>query len=394
VTASAPWRDNPALLPALAQAAAALARLDQASAQHKLLPALRHRARLDAVRQQAAVDGFLIDPWHLAALTEGLRPRRLAGVRNLAEAGAVFEAGRAALALHRWLTAPDGDDEAAVQTALWALQASTATGVVLVDAAAAAWRWLEAGGARAPLRAALPRHWMATGLLRTPLPLTGARALRAEVDWTFPNWIPVFLHALAEEAEDALALLVDLERNWSAARQATAGHRRSSRTPAAVDLLAAIPLLSATSLARALGIAIKNAGAILDALQRDGVAVEVTGRAARRLFGLPGLAPLAAAVAPPRRPVPGRGRGRPRLNPVEAAPPAPPAGPTAPLAPVARATFDYGDLDAALREAEAAMRRTRRTLDQLAGGGWTPKPGGRDALEAGPSEEDVDDARD
>ena len=36
-----------------------------------------------------------------------------------------------------------------------------------------------------------------------------------------------------------------------------------NRAPAAVDLLAAIPLLSATSLARALGIAIKNAGAIL-----------------------------------------------------------------------------------------------------------------------------------
>ncbi|MGK7871742.1 hypothetical protein ACFHPP_31400, partial [Falsiroseomonas sp. E2-1-a20] len=96
-----------ALLRALARAAAALARLDQASAQHPLRPALLHRARLDAVRRQAAVDGFLIDPWHLAALTEGLRPRRMMGARNLAEAGGVFEAGRAALALHRWLTAPD-----------------------------------------------------------------------------------------------------------------------------------------------------------------------------------------------------------------------------------------------------------------------------------------------
>jgi hypothetical protein len=80
MTASAPWRDHPALLPALAQAAAALARLDQASAQHTLLPALRHRARLDAVRRQATVDGFLIDPWHLAALVEGLRTQR-GGVR-------------------------------------------------------------------------------------------------------------------------------------------------------------------------------------------------------------------------------------------------------------------------------------------------------------------------
>jgi hypothetical protein len=66
MTASAPWPKNPALLPALARAATACARLDQASAQHPLWPALLHRARLDAVRRQAAVDGFLIDPWHLA----------------------------------------------------------------------------------------------------------------------------------------------------------------------------------------------------------------------------------------------------------------------------------------------------------------------------------------
>ncbi|MGK7870892.1 hypothetical protein [Falsiroseomonas sp. E2-1-a20] len=68
---------------------------------------------------------------------------------------------------------------------------------------------------------------------------TQPAALRAEVDWNFATWIPMFLHALADEAEDALALLQSLERGWSAARRATTGHRRSSRTPAAVDLLAA-----------------------------------------------------------------------------------------------------------------------------------------------------------
>jgi hypothetical protein len=61
-----------ALLAALARAAAALARLDQATdGPHPLMPALLHRARLDAVRRQAAADGFPIDPWHLAALVEG-----------------------------------------------------------------------------------------------------------------------------------------------------------------------------------------------------------------------------------------------------------------------------------------------------------------------------------
>jgi hypothetical protein len=344
------------------------------------------------VRRQAAADGLLIDPWHLAALIDGLRPRRMAGAQSLAEAGAVFEAGRAALALHRWLTAPDPEEEGQIQTALWALQASTATGVALLDAARGAWHWLESGGARAPLRAALVRHWVATGLLRAPLPLTGARALQAEVAWDRPTWIPVFLQALAEEAEITLDLLADLERGWSAARHATAGHRRHSRTPAAVDLLAALPTLSATTLAGMLGIAVKNAGAILDALVRAGVAVEVTGRAARRLFGLRGLAPLAAAVAPPRRPEPGRGRGRPRRVPLEADPPAPPAGPIAPLHPVARAAFDYSDLEAALRDAEAVMRRTQRSLDQLADGGWKPTPGNEDATEQDPSAGAAEDA--
>ncbi|MGK7871056.1 hypothetical protein ACFHPP_27700, partial [Falsiroseomonas sp. E2-1-a20] len=87
----------------------------------------------------------------------------------------------------------------------------------------------------------------------------------------------------------------------------------------------------------------------------------------------------------------GRGRGRPRLVPLEVEA-APPSGPIAAYEPVARAAFDYSDLDAALRETEAAMRRTRHTLDQLAGGGWTPQPGDRDAPEAEPPAEDADDA--
>jgi hypothetical protein len=111
--------DTPALLAALARAAAALARLDQACAgPHPLLPALLHRARLDAVRRQAAVDGHPIDPWHLAALVEGLRPRRLAGARSIAEAGGLFEAGRTALSHHRWLTALDFGGEGEVRASL------------------------------------------------------------------------------------------------------------------------------------------------------------------------------------------------------------------------------------------------------------------------------------
>ncbi len=87
---------------------------------------------------------------------------------------------------------------------------------------------------------------------------------------------------------------------------------------AAIDLLAAAPLVSATSLAAGLGMAIKNAARLLDAFCADGIAVEVTHRCKRRLFALRTLAPLREGVAVPRRPVPGRGRGRPRTVPVEA----------------------------------------------------------------------------
>ena len=353
-----------ATVAALARAAAAIARLDQASAGHPLLPALLHRARLDAVRRMAAVDGYLIDPWHLAALVEGLRPRRFDGARNLAEAGAVFEAGRTALALHRWLTAPGFDDEGEVRAAAAALREGPSTGVALLDAAAGAWRWLDRGGARPPLRAALVRHWVRTGTTRAPLPLTGAAALRA--DAAPGGWTAAFLDALAGEAADMQQALVDLERAWFAARRAVAGRRRHSRAPAAVDLLAAAPLISATTLASALGVSIKSALEILDALVRDDVAVEVTGRAARRLFGLRGLAPLAAAVRPPRRPEPGRGRGRPRAVPVEVELTTPP--PMAPLTPVERRAFDYSDLTGAMDELDAALRQARRALDAIARG--------------------------
>jgi hypothetical protein len=235
------------------------------------------------------------------------------------------------------------------------------------------------------------RLWTETGTLRAPLPLTGAAALRTGTAWDPRAWAPAFLRALAAEAEDALDLLLDLERAWFAARcAAAAGRRRHSRTPAAVDLLAAAPLASATTLARALRVSVKSACAILDGLVRGGVAVEVTGRSARRLFGLRGLAPLAAAVAPPRRPEPGRGRGRPRRIPVAEETPPPP--PLASLGPVERHAFDYAGLAAAMAAVEEAIRHARRTLDRHAGAGTAPSLGGRDAPEDDAPEHAADDA--
>src|SRR5271166_1981719 len=106
-----PWiQVTPALAGALERASRAIARLDQALDGHPLLPAFLYRARLDAVRQQAEVDGLAIDPWHLAALLEGLRPRL---DRSLGgpDRGTIIDAARAAFTLHQWLAAPDFDQE-------------------------------------------------------------------------------------------------------------------------------------------------------------------------------------------------------------------------------------------------------------------------------------------
>ena len=313
---------------ALAGAAASFGRLDQALASHPLRPAFLYRARLEAVRQQAAVDGEAIDPWHLAALLEGLRLRMDHGLRII-DRGLIFAAGRHALTLHQWLTEPDCDQEGEVRRAEAALAGHAERMTPLLAGARACHAWLDQGGERAPMRAALVRLWVRHRVLRTPVPLTGTAALRAETDWEPESWVPAFLTALAGEAEDARQLLSDLERAWFAARRAVAGRRRHSRAAAAIDIMAATPLVSATSLAAGLGMAVKNAAALLDGFCQAGLAVEVTHRSKRRLFGLAGLAPLRDGVAAPRRPEPGRGRGRPPAMPADAD--LPPPAPSVPL---------------------------------------------------------------
>jgi hypothetical protein len=209
-----------------------------------------------------------------------------------------------------------------------------------------------------------------------PLPcplLTGAAALGGETPWVMEPWTVHFLAALAEEAEAGVKLLRLLEREWFAARSVVRDRRRDSRAGAAVDIMAAAPVVSATSLAGSLGIAVKNAARLLEAFVERGVAIEVTHRAKRRLYGLKHLAPLREEAAPPRRPLPGRGRGR------------PPRGATGPviaaecadghhaarlladrlaLSPLERQEFDFTDLDNWMHQAEQAIRRAQAVLDQ------------------------------
>lgn len=360
------------LTDALTHAAAAFARLDQALDNHPLLAAFLHRARLEAVRRQAGTDGLAIDPWHLAALLEGLRLRMDSALRII-DRGAIFEAARHALQLHQWLAAPDFDQEGEVQRAEAVLAVEAATATPLLAAASGFHAWIDAGGARAPMRAALIRFWMRQRLLRAPVPLTGTAALRPEAPWEPATWAPVFLDAVAGEAEDALLLLAGLEHAWRAARSSLAGRRRNSRAAIAVDILAAAPLVSASTLAAGLGMAVNNAAFLLESFCAGGIAVEVTHRSKRRLFGLAGLAPLRNGVAPPKRSQPGRGRGRPPILPDDDAVAPLPALPEPSLTWRERRDFDYGEIETGLAQLEQAIRQTRYSLDTIVNRQTDPK---------------------
>jgi hypothetical protein len=366
------------LAAALERAAGAIARLDSALASHPLAPAWAWRARLDAVRRQAAVDGKAIDPWHLAALLEGVR-LRVDHVPPMLERGLLFAAASHAFALYRWYVQPDRAQQDAISSAVAHLEAGADGQSPLLGAALAVHAWLERGGDRPPLRAALVRYWLRRGVTALPCPLlTGAGALAAEIPWAREAWIGHFLGALAGEAEDGIALLGSIERPWLAARAAVAGRRRDSRATQAVDILAAAPLVSATSLAQALGMATNNATQLLEGFVALGVASEVTHRAKRRLYGLTHLAPLREAAAPPRRPMPGRRPGRPSAAGVangagnDAAASAQVLLPSPPLPTLAPTAFEFGEFDRWLDLADQAIRRAERVLGQ-----YSSSPAGR-----------------
>src|SRR5271170_7654019 len=109
-------RVSAALASDLERAAGMIARLDSALASHPLCPAWAWRARLEAIRHQAAVDGQAIDPWHLAALIEGVR-LRLDHMPALIDRGMLFAAAPHAFMLYRWFCGPDAGQRAAIEQA-------------------------------------------------------------------------------------------------------------------------------------------------------------------------------------------------------------------------------------------------------------------------------------
>ena len=365
----APATFDTAMLGALERASGAIARLDQALDNHPLRTAFLYRARLEAVRRQASVDGHGIDPWHLAAVLEGLRLRMDHALR-IVDRGQIFEAARSALTLHQWIVEPDFDQEGEIQEA----ERHLANAIGLVGVADALWSWLDSGRTRPPVRSALMRLWTRSGLLRAPVPLTGPRALIAEAPHGRADWVVAFLDALASEATDYMEMLRSLERGWMAARARVPAQRSTSRAALAVDVMAATPLISATTLARAMGMSIKCTTELLDRFVATEIAVEVTHRSARRLFGLAEMAPVRAATTVRRRPMPGRGRGRPRAE----DPPEELVAPIAPLPPTSRfqhPPIDYGALEEAMAHCDSVIRTTRIRIQAL-GGTYSSSAGG------------------
>lgn len=355
-----PASTGDALHAALTRAALAMGRLDQRLHAHPLLPAILFRERLEAARVCARVDGHVIDPWHLAAVLEGLRPR-LPGEDAL-ERGSIIDSATVAFGHYQWLARPSAEQAPQIRDALALLRAEATPVGPLLGAARGFHRWIDMGNSRAPMRSALIAFWQETRLLRVKLPLTAPQAFAAETAWEKSSWLPRFLTCLAHEAEEMDARIADMEHQWRHARLHDGACRSNSRAGTAIDLIAAFPLLSATSLADKLGVSVKTACILLDRFLEKGLVIEVTHRSARRLFALKGFEPLRDTVQPPRRPMPGRKRGRPRRE-IQQEPPttAEQDRPLPPLVALQPPGVSYADLEDAIALVEAAISRMQTT---------------------------------
>jgi hypothetical protein len=298
--------------PALTRTALAFGALDQQLRRHPLREAVLFRARLEAARQCAAVDGFLIDPWQLAASLEGLRPR-IRG-QDVYERGSEVDALRYAFEQYQWLARSSESQEERITEAFRCAALPVGRLGVLWGSALAFREWIEAGEARAPFRGALVRLWQTEGVFSGAYPITGAAAFRVRTPWDERRWIPAWLSALEHEAAGIRDMVHTLERSWRDARAQAGAQRRNSKAALAIDIIAAHPVISATTLAARLSISVQAACVLLGRFVERGLVVDVTWRSARRLFALKDLAPLRESVQKPCRPLDGRKLGRPRVN--------------------------------------------------------------------------------
>ena len=370
------------IVSALEQAAVAVGRLDAGLAGNPLRRAWTLWSELDAARRHAEADGCKVDLFRLAAHLHGL-PLRLGDTTSAPERGREIAGLNHAIELRSWMAAPDPEQQRLRDIALDSLRDCGGGQPALVATAQGTLDWLAGQGSRPAIRAAVPLYLRDRGItIHTLAAITGGDALRAGPD--DPDGFTVrFLDAVRNEAMDSRDLLLTMEREWRAARirvDHRAGARSNSRLPAAVDLLAASPLLSISALAGALGCSIEGASRMLEALVQLEVAAEVTGRTgrgARRLYGLKRLLPIRAETTAVQRRARGGQRGRPKrvLIPPFAEladePKAAEVTPDAELAEPARlaaVSFDFDALARLIAAADERTRGVRRLLDRIARG--------------------------
>jgi hypothetical protein len=370
------------IVTALEDAAVAIGRLDAALAGNPLRRAWTFWSELDAARRHAEADGRKVDLFRLTAHLHGL-PLRLGDTTSAPERGREIAGLNYAIELRSWMAAPDPDQQRLRDIALDSLRDCGDGQPALVTTAHGMLAWLTGQGSRPAIRAAVPLYLRDRGTtIHALAAVTGGDALRAGPD--DPDRFTVrFLDAVRREATDSRDMLLTMEREWRGARLRVnhrAGARSNSRLPAAVDLLAASPLLSITALAEALGCSVEGAARMLDALVQLEVAAEVTGRTgrgARRLYGLRRLLPIRAETTAVQRRAKGGPRGRPKrvltapfaeladdTGAAEVPPDAEPAEPTR----LTAVSFDFDALDRLIAAADERTRGVRRLLDRVARG--------------------------
>src|SRR3954447_15965200 len=271
------------IVSALEEAAVAVGRLDAALAGNPLRRAWTFWSELDTARRHAEADGRRVDLFRLAAHLHGL-PLRLGDTASAPERGREIAGLNYAIELRSWMAAPDPEQVRLREIALDSLRAQDRGQPVLAAAARGMLGWLAEQGSRPAIRTAVPLYLRDRGItIHALAAVTGGDALRAGPD--DPDGFTVrFLETVQREAADGRDRLLTMEREWREARSRVdhrAGARSNSRLPAAVDLLAASPLLSISALAEALGCSVEGASRMLEGLVRLEVAAEGTGRTGR-----------------------------------------------------------------------------------------------------------------
>ncbi|QQP93863.1 hypothetical protein IGS68_34665 (plasmid) [Skermanella sp. TT6] len=370
------------IVTALEDAAIAVGRLDASLAGNPLRRAWTFWSELDTARRHAEADGRKVDLFRLAAHLHGL-PLRLGDTASAPERGREIAGLNYAVWLRSWMAAPDPEQQHLRDIALDSLRNCGGGQSALVATAQGMLAWLAGQGSRPAIRAAVPLYLRDRAItIHTLAAITGGDALRAGPD--DPDGFTVrFLDAVQREAADGRDLLLTMEREWRGARLRVdhrAGARSNSRLPAAVDLLAASPLLSISALAEALNCSVEGASRMLETLVQLEVAAEITGRTgrgARRLYGLRRLLPIRAETTAVRRRARGGQRGRPKrvlippfaglVDEPRAAEVTPDAEPAEP-ARLAAVSFDFDALDRLVAAADERTRGVRRLLDRIARG--------------------------